>query len=73
MGPPAARGAREQTSVISAKLDTGFTTGMRAIFLRSRRCVAARGTADQVRKIAIMATMKITAAEPYFTSMMKPS
>jgi hypothetical protein len=32
-----------------------------------------RQSADQVRKIAIMATMKITAAEPYFTSMMKPS
>jgi hypothetical protein len=28
---------------------------------------------DQVRKIAIMATMKMTAAVPYFTSMMKPS
>jgi hypothetical protein len=31
MGPPAARGrARKQTSVISAKLDTGFATGRRA-------------------------------------------
>src|SRR5476649_223445 len=31
MGPPAARSAREQTSVISAKCDTGFATGIRGI------------------------------------------
>src|SRR6266849_5035225 len=69
MGPPAAlEHAHEQTSVISARLDTGFATGTRAIFLRPRRCVAARRKTDQVRKIAIMATMKITVAEPYFTS-----
>jgi hypothetical protein len=28
---------------------------------------------DQVRKIAIIATMKMTEAVPYFTSLMKPS
>ena len=33
----------------------------------------ARPAGDQVRKIAIMATMKITEAVPYLTSMMKPS
>jgi hypothetical protein len=42
-------------------------------FFRSRRRAAARPAIDQVRKIAIMATMKMTAAVPYFTSMMKPS
>src|ERR1700687_1951157 len=40
MGPPAARGAlaRVQTSAYSAKMDTGFATGVRAFF-----CIAPPG------------------------------
>jgi hypothetical protein len=56
-------------------MDTGFATGMRAIFsaVLHRRRVAARPVTDQVRKRNIMKTMKATTALPYFTSMMKPS
>jgi hypothetical protein len=53
-------------------MDTGIAAGMRAI-LSGRAGSAARPASDQVRKIAIMATMKITEPVPYFTSMMKPS
>jgi hypothetical protein len=40
---------------------------------RNRAAAWRLAAVNQVRKIAIIATMKITAAEPYFTSLMKPS
>src|SRR5713226_6230309 len=51
MGPPAARGAREQTSVISAELDTGFATGMRAIFKIAPPTSGAAGAASGQEEI----------------------
>src|SRR3977135_561939 len=48
MEPPAARCAREQTSVFSAKLETGFVTGRWAIFkVAPRGCGATRDGSGQ--------------------------
>jgi hypothetical protein len=53
-------------------MDTGLASGNRAIF-KKRTAGRRRDRSDQVRKMAIRARIKMTAAVPYFTSLMKPS
>jgi hypothetical protein len=50
-----------------------LSAGSRRALSRNRASVWRREHLLQVRKIAIMATMKMTAKVPYFTSLMKPS